>query len=260
MSAQPGAVLIFNNNTFVILTAMTGKQGGECIIGAFVTDDNNNEAKPIAGIAMAGILVTAALLLSGLSLITSNQQPVIAQQQNMTGGGGVTEGGATITDNTDNTTTDITGSAAQGGNATAIAGGVGGNQSEVRMHIEEARIALQNNDTQGALMQLDLALSTLGGAGGTQGNMTTDTTIAGTDATNTNSEDGIPPVGGTSTADEDNEIADNDAADGNDDESNSNTDANRRETDTEEDSECGGVTVGGTSAADDYGCPPDPDA
>jgi hypothetical protein len=260
MSAQPGAVLIFNNNTFVILTAMTGKQGGECIIGAFVTDDNNNEAKPIAGIAMAGILVTAALLLSGLSLITSNQQPVIAQQQNMTGGGGVTEGGATITDNTDNTT-DITGSAAQGGNATAIAGGVvGGNQSEVRMHIEEARIALQNNDTQGALMQLDLALSTLGGAGGTQGNMTTGTTIAGTDATNTNSEDGIPPVGGTSATDEDNEIADNDAADGNDDESNSNTDANRRETDTEEDSECGGVTVGGTSAADDYGCPPDPDA
>jgi hypothetical protein len=256
MSAHPGAVLIFNNNTFVILTAMTGKQGGECIIGAFVTDDNNNEAKPIAGIAMAGILVTAALLLSGLSLITSNQQPVIAQQQNMTGGGGVTEGGATITDNT----TDITGSAAQGGNATAIAGGVGGNQSEVRMHIEEARIALQNNDTQGALMQLDLALSTLGGAGGTQSNMTTGTTIAGTDATNTNSEDGIPPVGGTSATDEDNEIADNDAADGNDDESNSNTDANRRETDTEEDSECGGVTVGGTSAADDYGCPPDPDA
>jgi hypothetical protein len=255
MSAHPGAVLIFNNNTFVILTAMTGKQGGECIIGAFVTDDNNNEAKPIAGIAMAGILVTAALLLSGLSLITSNQQPVIAQQQNMTGGG-VTEGGATITDNT----TDITGSATQGGNATAIAGGVGGNQSEVRMHIEEARIALQNNDTQGALMQLDLALSTLGGAGGTQGNMTTGTTIAGTDATNTNSEDGIPPVGGTSATDEDNEIADNDAADGNDDESNSNTDANRRQTDTEEDSECGGVTVGGTSAADDYGCPPDPDA
>src|SRR5918994_1415322 len=193
MSAQPGAVLIFNNNTFVILTAMTGKQGGECIKGAFVTDDNNNEAKPIAGIAMARIMVTAALLLSGLSLISSNPQPVIAQQQNMTGGGGVTEGGATITDNT-NTTTDITGSAAQGGNATALAGGVGGNQSEVRMHIEEARIALQNNDTQGALMHLDLALSRLGGAGGTQGNMTTGTTtIAGTDVTNTNSEDGIPP-------------------------------------------------------------------
>ena len=262
MSAQPGAVLIFNNNTFVILTAMTEKQGGECIKGAFVTDDNNNEAKPIAGIAMAGIMVTAALLLSGLSLITSNQQPVIAQQQNMTGGGGVTEGGATITDNTDNTTTDITGSAAQGGNATAIAGGVGGNQSEVRMNLEQARMALQNNDTQSAMMYMDMALSALGGGGaaGIQGNMTTGTTIAGTDVTNTNSEDGIPPAGGTSVADEDNEIADSGAADGNDDESNSNTDANRRETDTEEDSECGGVTVGGTSAADDYGCPPDPDA
>ena len=260
MSAQPGAVLIFNNNTFVILTAMTEKQGGECIKGAFVTDDNNNEAKPIAGIAMAGIMVTAALLLSGLSLIGSYQQPVIAQQQNMTGGGGVTEGGATITDNT----TGITGSAAQGGNATAIAGGVGGNQSEVRMNLEQARMALQNNDTQSAMMYMDMALSALGGgsAGGIQGNMTTGTTIAGTDVTNTNSEDGIPPVGGTSVADEDNEIADSGAADGNDDESNSNTDANRRETDTEEeeDSECGGVTVGGTSAADDYGCPPDPDA
>jgi hypothetical protein len=233
MSAQPGAVLIFNNNTFVILTAMTEKQGGECIKGAFVTDDNNNEAKPIAGIAMAGIMVTAALLLSG---------------------------GATITDNT----TGITGSAAQGGNATAIAGGVGGNQSEVRMNLEQARMALQNNDTQSAMMYMDMALSALGGgsAGGIQGNMTTGTTIAGTDVTNTNSEDGIPPVGGTSVADEDNEIADSGAADGNDDESNSNTDANRRETDTEEeeDSECGGVTVGGTSAADDYGCPPDPDA
>lgn len=260
MSAQPGAVLLFNNNTFVILTAMTEKQGGKCIKGAFATDDNNNEAKPIAGIAMAGIMVTAALLLSGLSLISSNQQPVIAQQQNMTGGGGVTEGGATITDNT----TGITGSAAQGGNGTAIAGGVGGNQSEVRMNLEQARIALQNNDTQSAMMYMDMALSALGGGGaaGIQGNMTTGTTIAGTDVTNTNSEDGIPPVGGTSAADEDNEKADNDAADGNDDESNSNTDANRRETDTEEeeDSECGGVTVGGTSAADDYGCPPDPDA
>ena len=256
MSAQPRAVLIFNNNTFVILIAMAEKQGRECIKGAFVTHHNNNEAKPIAGIAMAGIMVTAALLLSGLSLISSNPQPVIAQQQNMTDGG-VTEGGATITDNT----TSITGRAAQGGNTTAIAGEVGGNQSQVKMHIEEARIALQNNDTQDALMHLDLALNASGGgAGGTQANMTTDTTIADTDATNTNSEDGTPPVGGTSAADEDNEIADNDAADGNDDESNSNTDANRRETDTEEDSECGGVTVGGTSAADDYGCPPDPDA
>jgi hypothetical protein len=202
-------------------------------------NDNNKKdrTKATAAIPMVGAIVTAALLLSGLALIGSYQQPVMAQEQNMTEGGG--------------------------GNVTTT-GAAGGNQSEVRFHIEEALTALQNNDTQGAQMHLDLALSVLGdGAGGIQGNMTTGTSIAGTDATNTDSEDGIPTVGGASAADEDNEIADNDAADGNDgaDESNSNTDANSRETDTEEeeDSECGAVTVGGTSAADDYGCPPDPD-
>jgi hypothetical protein len=253
MFAQPRAVLIFNNDMFVILTAMTEKQGSESIKSAFMTDDNK-KAKPIAGIAMARIIVTAALLLSGLALIGSyQQQPVIAQQQNTTGGGG------NVT--TDTTTTTTGGAGTQGGNATT--GAARGNQSEARFHIEEARTALQNNDTQAALMHLDLALNTLGGAGGIQANMTTGTSIAGTDDTNTDSEDAIPTVGGSSAADEDNEIADNDAADSNDgaDESNSNTDANSRETDTEEeeDSECGAVTVGGTSAADDYGCPPDPD-
>src|SRR5215211_7759353 len=145
-----------------------------------INDDNNKDrTKATAPIPMVGAIVTAALLLSGLALISSYQQPVIAQQQNMTGGGGgrVTEGGATITDNT----TSITGSTGtQGGNATST-GAAGGNQSEVRFHVEEARTALQNNDTQGAMMHLDLALNTLGGAGGTQGNVTTGTTIAGTD-------------------------------------------------------------------------------
>jgi hypothetical protein len=191
---------ILNNYMFVILTAMTEIQGSESIKSAYVAHDNY-EAKPIAGIAMVGLIVIAALLLSGLSLIGSYQRPVIAQQQNMTVG--------------------------EGGNATTT-GVAGGNQSEVRIHIEEARTALQNNDTQGALMHLDLALNILGGAGGTEGNMTTGATIAGTDATNTDSEDAIPSVGGANAADED--------------------------------SECGGVTVGGTTAADDYGCPPDPDA
>ena len=62
-----------------------------------------------------------------------------------------------------------------GGNATTAGGG---NQttSEVRMHLEEARTALQNDDTEGALMQLDLALNALGG------NMTT--TAGGGGATN----------------------------------------------------------------------------
>jgi dihydroxyacetone kinase DhaKLM complex PTS-EIIA-like component DhaM len=55
-----------------------------------------------------------------------------------------------------------------GGNAT---GAAGGNQSEVMMHLEEARTALQINDVQGAMMHLDLAMNLLGG-GGTQANMT----------------------------------------------------------------------------------------
>ncbi|HYX72187.1 MAG TPA: hypothetical protein VE732_05410, partial [Nitrososphaera sp.] len=108
------------------------------------TKDNNiRRTKATAAIPMAGAIVTAALLLSGLSLITS-YQPVIAQE-NMTGGGG-----ATTTDNATST---------MGGNATTTAGG-GANQStsDVRMNVEQARMALQNNDTQGAMMYLDMAL------------------------------------------------------------------------------------------------------
>jgi hypothetical protein len=122
------------------------------------TNDNNiRRTKATAAIPMAGAIVTAALLLSGLSLITS-YQPVIAQQ-NMTGGGNATS--------------------TTGGNATT-AGGGGANQStsDVRMNIEQARMALQNNDTQGASMYLDMALSALGG--GTQSNMTNATTTGGT--------------------------------------------------------------------------------
>jgi hypothetical protein len=185
-----------DNNTFVILIDMAEKQHRGGIKGGIATDDNN-KAKAIAAIPMAGAIVTAALLLSGLSLIGSYQQPVIAQQNMTGGGGGGGDGGiTTTTDNATTTTTTTMSGAAQGGNATnATSAGGGGNQStsEVRMNIEQAHMALQNNDTQSALMYLDMALSALGGDG------------------------------------------------------------------AEEDSECGGVTVGGTSAADDYGCPPDPD-
>jgi hypothetical protein len=204
---------------------MTEKQHGEFVKPTFVRDDNN-EARLIAGIARAGVMIISALLLSGLAFISSyQQQPVIAQQQNITNGGGIAEGAATtIMDNT----TSATGTATQGGNVAGSAGGAGGNQSELTMHLEVARTALQNDDTAGALIHLDLALNVLGGAGGIQGNMTTGSTISGDDdAANANNEDAIPAGDGTSAADED--------------------------------SECGAVTVGGTSAADDYGCPPDPD-
>ena len=123
-----------------------------------INDYHKKNSKQIAAIPMAGAIVTAAILLSGLSLIGSYPQALA--QQDMTG----TTGGATTTD----TATTTTG----GGNATA--GGAGGNDSmsQVRMHLEEARTALQNNDTQGALMHLDLALNAMGGASPIQGNLT----------------------------------------------------------------------------------------
>src|SRR3712207_8624695 len=86
----------------------------------------------------------------------------------------------------------------QGGNATGSAVGVGRNQSELRMHLEEARTALQNDNTEDALIHLDLALNVLGGARGIQGNTTTGTSISSEDPTNTNNDDAIPAVGGTS--------------------------------------------------------------
>jgi hypothetical protein len=173
--AQPRIVLIFNNNAIVILTAMTEKQGSEWIKGDFVGDDKN-KPKLIAGIAIAGIMVTSVLFLAGLSLISSYQQPAIAQQ-NMTGGAG--------------------------GNATTAAGGGNQTTAEVMLHLDEVRTAIENDDDEAALMHLDLAIMALAGNGGIQGNMTTGATIAGIDATNTSNEDGVPNVGGTSADDED---------------------------------------------------------
>ena len=161
-------------------------------------DNNNRTAKSIAAIPLAGIVIAAAFL-SGLSLINI-YQPAIAQQ-NMTGnatttanatttGGGTsaqsacaptqTGGGGsqnTTTTNATTTTTTTGGGSANAttGNATTAATNAttsavrGGNQStsEVREYIEGACMAAQNNDTQGVLVQLNLALNELGG------NMTT---------------------------------------------------------------------------------------
>ena len=166
-----------------------------------IMDHDKDRTKATAAIPMVGTIVTGALLLlSGLSLISSSYQPAIAQQQDMTAGGGGgggattdagTTGGGTTTGG--NATTDS--ATPQGGNATTAAGGAGGGNdslSQIRMHIEAARTALQNNDTQGAMLYLELADNALGGAGALQGsNMTiVDTTAGG--ATN------MTPTGGDS--------------------------------------------------------------
>src|SRR5215211_7822382 len=85
-------------------------------------NDNNKKdrTKATAAIPMMGAIVTAALLLSGLSFISSYQQPAIAQQQNMTGGNATNAtmaGGGNATNAT----------MAGGGNATnaTMAGGGG---------------------------------------------------------------------------------------------------------------------------------------
>lgn len=208
----------------------------------------NNNARTAPVMPMAGAIVIAAILLSGLSLIGSYpQQPVTAQQEGMTGtGGGMTDEG---------------GGATPGGNVTANmtrgAAQVNDSMSQVRMHLEEARAALQNNDTQGTLMHLDLALNALGNgnASGISTNITTGmNAIAGDITPNIGSENPVQPVGEASSANDD---EDDDDAGG----SSSNTDdEDRTERDTdEEDSECGAVNIGGTSPADDYGCPPDDD-
>jgi predicted transcriptional regulator len=87
---------------------------------------------------------------------------------------------------------------AQGGNATTTIGG-GSNQStsEVRMNLEQARTALQNNDRQSGMMYLDMALSSMGGV--TEENITASTAGIGNAATG--GEEGVA-VGGTSAADD----------------------------------------------------------
>jgi hypothetical protein len=104
---------------------------------------NNRTAKAIDAMPIAGIVVAALLVLPGLSIVGGNYHSALAQQNMTEGGGG-------------NTTTG------------------GGSQSEVMMHLEEVRKALQNNDVQGAMMHLDLAMNLLRG-GSTQGNTTSTT-------------------------------------------------------------------------------------
>jgi hypothetical protein len=82
-----------------------------------INQGNNRRTKATAAIAMAGAIVTAALLLSGLSLITS-YQPVIAQQ-NMTGTNATAA----------NATGATTGNQTAAGNQTGTSATTGGNNT-----------------------------------------------------------------------------------------------------------------------------------
>ena len=151
-----------------------------------INDNHKKNTKPnaAAALVMAVAIVTAAILLSGLSLIVSYQQPVLAQeqqqqeQQNMTGIGASTDGsGGGITEGATNTTS-MGGGATHGENETTTGRAQGNDSmSEARMQLKEAQTALQNKDIQGALMHLDLALNAFGGTSGGEMTMTGSTAI-----------------------------------------------------------------------------------
>ena len=92
-------------------------------------NDNNNKkdrtkqatTRTAATIPMVGAIVTAALLLSGLSLISSYQQPAIAQQ-NMTevGGGNATTAGNVTNATTAGNATNMTATGTEGGGGGGI--------------------------------------------------------------------------------------------------------------------------------------------
>jgi hypothetical protein len=147
--------------------------------------DSKGRAKAKAAIPMVAATVTMALLLLGLSFFSSNFQPTMAQQQDMNTGGATSS---------------------QAGNTTA-AGGAGEGESDslsqIRMHIEAVRTALQNNDTQGAMLHLELADNALGGAGVLEAsNMTAmNTTPAGNATTGGNATNmTTAAAGGNQTA------------------------------------------------------------
>jgi hypothetical protein len=102
------------------------------------------------------------------------------------------------------TTTGSIPSATTGMNATnTTTTSAGGNQSttEVRSLIEQARATLQNNDIQGALMNLNLALDALEPAGdGEQSNMTATQNEITDGTTTTTTEAGTIGSGGAGGA------------------------------------------------------------
>ncbi len=179
-------------------------------------DDGGNKnikkrtTKPTAVFPMVATLMSAAILLSGLSLISNGcYQSAVAQQQNTTEG----SGGAASVVNTNNAT-NASGGTMQDGNATTSSGAVAGSNqstSDLRTNIEQARTALQSNDTQSAMRYLDIALSAASGGAETEGNATSSNAAGGGggNATSTGGDEGIS-IGGTGSADDYDETADAD--------------------------------------------------
>ncbi|HJU35117.1 MAG TPA: hypothetical protein VJ695_08355, partial [Nitrososphaera sp.] len=151
---------------------MIGKKHGKATKPGYEIT-KNNKSQATTGVSAVEALVIVGVLVSGLFLIGSYPQSVLSQEQNMLGEG---SGARNTITSANDTTTDSIVLGRNMTNATNDSGGsaaAGGNQSQIRLHLQEALSALRNNDTQGALMHLDIVLNTIGG--GVQGNTTTTT-------------------------------------------------------------------------------------
>jgi hypothetical protein len=190
-------------------------------------------AIPMAGIIVAAALVSAPLFFMGSSYLQAMAQLNNTTPSGVTGstssdggdnvttiGGGdvqfstcdttqrggvfdegVTVGGTSAFDDYDADSEGESGAATAGttnATSTTTAGGLGNQStSDVRDYIEEACIALQVGDSQGALMFLDMALNALDGDG-TQGNLTS-TTSGITNGTTTGGDGRTTPGGSAIT-------------------------------------------------------------
>ena len=87
----------FHHFYMKLLSVMAPTQSSMDLLHGMDDNDKKGTIKARATIPMAGAIVTAAILLSGLSLIGSYQQPLLAQQQNMTGAAAGNATNATMT-------------------------------------------------------------------------------------------------------------------------------------------------------------------
>jgi hypothetical protein len=140
--------------------------------------NNRRTAKAIDAMPIAGIVVAALLVLPGLTIVGGSYNSASAQQYSPGGGGGgnATTGGGSQSEvmmHLDEVRKALQNNDNQGAMMHLDLAMNLGSQSEVMMHLDEVRKALQNNDNQGAMMHLDLAMNLLrGGSSSTQGNTT----------------------------------------------------------------------------------------
>ena len=143
--------------------------------------NNTRRTKAATAIPMVGAIVTAAILLSGLSFIGSHSQPVLAQMDATTqyGGGGATTGGSG----------GAAGGGLLGGNQTMgggnrTAGGgplglLGGNQTAAGGNATNATMAAGGNATNATMAAGGNATNATMAAGGNATNATTNITAVG---------------------------------------------------------------------------------